>query len=71
MKDPELWDAVQKLPLGQRTCVLLHYVEDMRESDIAELMGRSVGTIKSQLHHARGHLRDRLGPSRGESDDRT
>lgn len=71
MKDPELWDAVQKLPLGQRTCVLLHYVEDMRESDIAELMGRSVGTIKSQLHHARGRLHDQLGPSKGESDDRT
>lgn len=68
MKDPELWDAVQKLPLGQRTCVLLHYVEDMRESDIADLMGRSVGTVKSQLHHARERLREHLGPNRGDLD---
>jgi len=37
--DQSLWDAVRKLPAGQRRAVAYHYVADLPYAEIAALMG--------------------------------
>lgn len=52
----EILTAVRALPERQRACVVLRYYEDLSESQIAEILDCSTGTVKSQLHKARAHL---------------
>lgn len=51
-----VWSAVVSLPERQRACVVLRYFEDLPESQIAEILECSVGTVKSQLAKARAKL---------------
>lgn len=53
--------AVRSLPARQRACVVLRYLEELPEAEIAETLGCSVGTVKSQLHKARAKLAAILG----------
>ena len=53
--------AVDELPERQRAIVLMFYYLDAPVADIAEAMGISDGTVKTQLHRARGTLAKRLG----------
>jgi RNA polymerase sigma-70 factor (ECF subfamily) len=50
------WRAVRSLPEGQRTAVVLHYLEDMSVADVAATLGVSEGTVKTQLARARQTL---------------
>jgi RNA polymerase sigma-70 factor (ECF subfamily) len=50
-------EAIVKLPLGYRTVFVLHDVEGLEHSEIASLLGCSIGTSKSQLHRARMRMR--------------
>lgn len=52
----EVWRAVRSLPDRQRACVALYYYEDLPEAEIADLLGCSIGTVKSQLFKARAKL---------------
>ena len=52
-----LWQALQELPAGQRAVVVLRYYEDLSEAQTADLLGCSVGTVKSQASRALGRLR--------------
>ncbi|MGH7477766.1 MAG: RNA polymerase sigma factor, partial [Longimicrobiales bacterium] len=52
--------AMTALPPGARDVFVLHDVEGYKHHEIAQLMGISVGTSKSQLHRARMELRRRL-----------
>lgn len=52
--------ALAYLPDGARQVFVLHDVEGYKHEEIAELMGISAGTSKSQLHRARMILRDRM-----------
>jgi RNA polymerase sigma-70 factor (sigma-E family) len=56
-RDDELWAALLRLPARQRTVVTLRYYEDMTEVQVAELMGCTVGTVKSQHSKALAKLR--------------
>ncbi|MGH3504730.1 MAG: SigE family RNA polymerase sigma factor [Nocardioidaceae bacterium] len=60
--------ALQQLPRGQRAVVVLRYFEDLSEAEAAEVLGCSVGTIKSQAHKALAALRTspRLNPGESE-----
>jgi RNA polymerase sigma-70 factor (sigma-E family) len=60
-----VWAAVRKLPERQRACVVLRYYEDMAEAQIADVLGCSVGTVKSQLSKARSKLEDSIGATLG------
>jgi len=51
-----VWEAVRTLPDRQRAAVVLRYYEDLPEADIADVLGCTVGTVKSQLSKARAAL---------------
>ena len=55
----DLWDRVQLLPPRQRAVLVLRYYEDLSEQQIAEALGCSVGTVKSQASAALTSLRRR------------
>ncbi|HEX6558611.1 MAG TPA: RNA polymerase sigma factor [Longimicrobiales bacterium] len=52
--------ALAKLPDGAREVFVLHDIEGYKHEEIAELLGVSAGTSKSQLHRARMTLRECL-----------
>ena len=58
--DAELWAVVQALPNKQRAAVVLRYYEQLSEAETAQVLGCSVGTVKSQTHRALATLRARL-----------
>ena len=62
-----LWQLVCALPERQRAVVVLRYYEDLTERETAEVLGCSVGTVKSQAHDAIRKLRGGLtAPQAGE-----
>jgi RNA polymerase sigma-70 factor (ECF subfamily) len=52
--------ALWKLPVGYRTAIVLHDIEGLEHEEVAAILGCHVGTSKSQLHKARGKLREIL-----------
>ncbi|GAA2957332.1 MULTISPECIES: SigE family RNA polymerase sigma factor [Streptomycetaceae] len=53
-----MWHAVLRLPDRQRAMVVLRYYEDLSEAQTAEVLGVSVGTVKSAVSRALGKLRE-------------
>ncbi|GGZ69231.1 RNA polymerase sigma factor [Streptomyces subrutilus] len=53
-----MWRAVTRLPDRQRAMVVLRYYEDLSEAQTAELLGVSIGTVKSAVSRALVKLRD-------------
>jgi len=66
LRRSEDWDllrrALSRLPVRQRTVLVLRYYEDLSEAAIAELMGCRPGTVKSQASRALAALRPLLQP---------
>jgi RNA polymerase sigma-70 factor (ECF subfamily) len=58
--------SIESLPPGYRVVFVLHDVEGYEHSEIAGMMGCSVGNSKSQLHKARMKLRELLMLSQAE-----
>ena len=52
--------ALWRLPVGYRTVIVLHDVEGLEHEEVASILGCHIGTSKSQLHKARGKLREIL-----------
>ena len=57
--------ALAKLPAGYRAILVLHDVEGLSHEECAAILECRVGTCKSQLHKARGRMRELLGVSLG------
>lgn len=53
-------EAVLALPAKYRTAVHLYYYEELSVAEIAKIMGKSEGAVKSRLFRARALLRDML-----------
>ncbi len=58
--DVDVIAAINALPLQQKQVCVLHYLMDQSVETIAEGLGVSAGTIKTQLHRARKALAARL-----------
>jgi RNA polymerase sigma-70 factor (sigma-E family) len=64
LRRSEDWDqlrrALSRLPVRQRTVLVLRYFEDLPEAEIAQLMGCQPGTVKSQAARGLAALRPLL-----------
>jgi RNA polymerase sigma factor (sigma-70 family) len=49
--------AIDRLPQRMRAAVMLRYYEDMTEAEIADVLGISLGTVKSTVSRAVARLR--------------
>ncbi|MEV5576404.1 SigE family RNA polymerase sigma factor [Spirillospora sp. NPDC052269] len=49
--------ALAALPARKRAVLVLRYFEDLSETEVAQIMGCSVGTVRSQTHRALERLR--------------
>lgn len=56
-----LWQALRELPPKQRAVIVLRYYEGLSEVEIAETLGVSQGTVKSQASKAIASLRKKMG----------
>ncbi|MCY3976979.1 MAG: sigma-70 family RNA polymerase sigma factor [Chloroflexi bacterium] len=56
----EIATALDALPEAQRAVMLLHYMNDFRQREIAAFLGIPIGTVKSRLYHARKQMKERL-----------
>ena len=52
-----MWRLLATLPPRQRVVLVLRFYEDLPEKDIADALGVSVGTVKSQLSRGLSTLR--------------
>ena len=55
-----LLQAVRSLPYGQRAVIVLRYWHQLSEPETAQVLGNSVGTVKSQASRAMARLRQLL-----------
>lgn len=58
----KLNEAMQKLSAKHRTVVVLFEIEGLSHQEIAEIVGCSVGTVRSRLHYAKQQLQAYLKP---------
>ncbi|GAA3449482.1 RNA polymerase sigma factor [Dactylosporangium matsuzakiense] len=56
----DLRTMLEPLPEHQRTAVLLHYLAGFSIREVAAIVGRPEGTVKSDLFHARARIRAEL-----------
>ncbi|MFF5212957.1 SigE family RNA polymerase sigma factor [Streptosporangium sp. NPDC000396] len=58
-----LWQELTALPRKQRTVLVLRYYEQLTDAEIAEVLGISLGTVRSQASRGLDKLRSSLSPS--------
>lgn len=52
-----LLDAMDTLPAETRSVMMMHYFQEMKLQEIAEVVGKTVSALKVQIHRARKSLR--------------
>jgi RNA polymerase sigma-70 factor (ECF subfamily) len=53
-----VWQAINRLPQDDRLVLYLRYFLELSEADMARVIDRAPGTVKSRLHRAGRRLRD-------------
>jgi RNA polymerase sigma factor (sigma-70 family) len=60
-EDTERWaELLAALPRGWREAVVLRHVEGLPYAEVAEVLGRPVGTVKTHAHRGVRQLREQL-----------
>ncbi len=65
--DGNISQALEKLSPEQKRVVVLADIEEYSYQEIADIMGCSIGTVRSRLHRSRALLRTLLLPTRERS----
>lgn len=55
-------DSLMRLPDTQRAVLVLHDIEGFSYQEIADIIGTSIGTVRSRLHYGRQKLKELLDP---------
>src|SRR5256714_13825933 len=55
--EAEFMALLNRLPLPQRSVLLLHFIEEFSLEEIAGITDAALGTVKSRLHYAKKALR--------------
>ncbi|KIL36237.1 RNA polymerase subunit sigma-24 [Cohnella kolymensis] len=63
----EIYELVQQLDDIHRVPVILKYLNDLADQDIADILGLNLNTVKSRLFKARNKLRGWMTTSKGGS----
>ncbi|HOJ39230.1 MAG TPA: RNA polymerase sigma factor [bacterium] len=58
----QLWQAVEKLPAGQKQVIVLRYFQEKKVKEVAEILGCREGTVKAQIFTAVARLKRYLRP---------
>ncbi len=66
----EIWAAVSQLAPRQREVVVLRHVTDLREAEIAQVLGISRSTVSSTLRSAYARLAHSIDESPTQSEDK-
>lgn len=53
----QILDALRALPPARRATVILRFYEDLSDHEIARVLDRPLGTVKSDIHRAVNQLR--------------
>lgn len=67
----QIWQALHRLPKRQRQAVVLRYFEDLPEHETAEVLGCSVGTVKSAVSRGLDRLEQALTDEPAAPDEPT
>ena len=59
-RNDELWQALAALPPGMRSVIVLRYYEELTEAETAAVLGKSLGTVKSQSSRGLARMRETL-----------
>ena len=57
----KIFEAVDGLTPDHRAVILLREIDGLSYEEIAEILGISVGTVKSRIARARDSLREKMG----------
>jgi RNA polymerase sigma-70 factor, ECF subfamily len=57
---PVIEKALNKLPEKQKRCLVMREMEDLSYEDIAQALGLSLGSVKSNIHRAKAFLKECL-----------
>jgi RNA polymerase sigma-70 factor (ECF subfamily) len=60
-----LWKGIEKLPFEQREIVILRYFRQLSYAEIAEIIGKPIGTVMSSLFYAKKKLKGIIGKYMG------
>ena len=61
-----LWKALNDLPEKERMAVILRDVEGFSTSEVAEILGSSESTVRSQICRGRLRIKDAMDERTGE-----
>jgi RNA polymerase sigma-70 factor (ECF subfamily) len=61
-----LWKALNELPEKERMAVILRDVEGFSTTEVAEILGSSEGTVRSQICRGRMRLKEAMDRKTGE-----
>lgn len=56
-----LWKGIERLPFEQREVIILRYFRQLSYQEIAEIIGKPIGTVMSSLHYAKKKLKVIIG----------
>ncbi len=56
-----LWKGIEKLPFEQREIIILRYFRQHSYAEIAEIVGKPLGTVMSSLFYAKKNLKGIVG----------
>jgi RNA polymerase sigma-70 factor (ECF subfamily) len=57
LRQRALLDAMETLPADTRSVMVMHYFQEMKLHEIAEVLDKTVSALKVQIHRARKSLR--------------